>query len=102
MSTRSPRKASSRPAHKNKPSHLGTKCVREKPVNHWGEKKRNITLSLTPTAIEAFDKAGAAENISISEILERLARCSPDLREWLRTIDGNQTNTAETSSETKA
>jgi hypothetical protein len=79
MSTNSRRKPPSRPDHKRKLSHRGTKCVRAQAANHWGEKKQRLELSLTPTAIEAFENLAVVENISVSELLERLARCSTGL-----------------------
>lgn len=93
MSNSSQRKPPSRPEHKRKLSHPGTKCVRAQAVNHWGEQKQRLELSLTPTAIAAFEQVAAVENISVSELLERLARCKPGLSVCLSAGSDTQIDT---------
>lgn len=43
---------------------------------YYDERKRAINLSLTPTAIERLEELGSkcSPNLSISEVVERLAR----------------------------
>jgi ribbon-helix-helix CopG family protein len=44
------------------------------PRTEHEEKKKVMTLSLTPTAIAALDRIASALRISRSELIERLAR----------------------------
>jgi hypothetical protein len=52
----------------------GRKSVRGEPNNRYGELKKNITLSLTPTGRAGIDQACNALDITRSEFLEQIGR----------------------------
>lgn len=54
-------------------------CKRQKsmsgiPDNPYGEVKRNVSVSLTPTALTGLDQLSQARQISRSELIERLGQ----------------------------
>jgi hypothetical protein len=57
-----------------KREHKGQKCIRGIPVNEYRELKKKITFSLTPAAIDKLDALAEKQEVSRSEILERLLR----------------------------
>ena len=67
-------KTKNRPERVNKPSHKGQKCLRGVPINEYGELKKKITLNLTPSAIALLDALSKEQQISKSEVIERILR----------------------------
>lgn len=52
----------------------GQKSIRGVPNNSYGEIKKNITVSLTATAIAGLDRLSRQRNICRSELLEQIGR----------------------------
>lgn len=50
------------------------KSMRGVPDNPYGEVKRNVSLSLTPTAVAGLDQLSQIRQISRSELIERLGQ----------------------------
>lgn len=67
-------KAEKRPNWMKKQGHKGQKCLRGAPVNRYQELKKKITLSLTSTALAKLNALAEEQEVSRSEILERLLR----------------------------
>ena len=51
----------------------GIKTVKGQPV-FYGEKKKRVNFTLTPTALEELEKFAQALNLSVSEFIERIGR----------------------------
>jgi hypothetical protein len=62
-----------RPATQRKAKHPGKKCLRDEGIL-YGETKKPIKLSLTPTAIGYLEAEAARQGISKSEVVEQFAR----------------------------
>lgn len=62
-----------------KAKHPGQKCIRGKGVLYC-ELKQPLKLTLTPTAIRTLEVQALEDEISISELVERLTRGSVELR----------------------
>jgi hypothetical protein len=58
---------------KRKGSHKGIACRKGEPI-FWDELKERINLSLTPTAIANLTQIAEEENLTRSEVLERILR----------------------------
>ena len=58
----------------------GIKGLPGTPTTEYGELKKNVKMTLTPTAISHLDAAATEEGISRSELVERLGRLGV---EWL-------------------
>lgn len=67
-----PQPKSRRPTQK-KPSHKGKKCLRNTALI-YGERKKPLNLTTTPTAQDWWEQLAFAEQCSISEAFERIAR----------------------------
>lgn len=51
--------------------HPGDKCLRDQPVNRFGEKKKSTTISITPTTKRTLDELSIEHQCeSRSELLE--------------------------------
>jgi len=53
---------------------MGKKRVRGMAVNEWGEIKKDVTVSITPTALANLQEIAETLGISRSELVERLGR----------------------------
>lgn len=62
------------PSYRIKAKHPGQKCVRDIPTNKYGEIKKDITLSLTPSAQNLLQKFAIKLNCSRSEVIEEMLR----------------------------
>lgn len=62
-----------RPATQRKAKHPGKKCQKNEGIL-YGETKKAINLSLTPTAISYLEAEAARQGISKSEVVEQFAR----------------------------
>jgi hypothetical protein len=69
-----PRKAKSTERHKMPKGYLEGKARRRGVPLIYEERKRNINLTLTPTAIDLISAAAKAAGFSRSEFIERWAR----------------------------
>ncbi|WP_414545302.1 ribbon-helix-helix protein, CopG family [Nostoc sp. CCY0012] len=68
-----PRKKSIKPDWMRKRSHVGTPCRKGKPI-YYEEVKKNINLTLTPTALNRLKELAIKMKISRSEVVERWLR----------------------------
>ncbi len=65
------RRSKSKKQGGKKRSHPGDKCLRDKPVNRFGEKKKSTTISITPTTKRTLDELSIEHQCeSRSELLE--------------------------------
>lgn len=66
-------KNTERQKYSSKASHPGQQCRRGEPI-FYSEKKKPISLTLTPTAIEKLTQMAIELSVSRSEVIEQLLR----------------------------
>lgn len=83
------------PSYRRKAKHPGKKCVKNTPINKYGEIKEDITLSLTPSAKNLLKHFAIQLNCSRSEAIEKILRFFDNNPELFHNLYNNDSNSLE-------
>lgn len=79
-----------REPHQRKASSKGKKSMRGQADNRYGEPKKRVGYSLTPTAHDNLNALARRVNLPASDILERLLRMDSLLESLTSTMNDSQ------------